>query len=84
MVTMKQKKQPKIVEVYQKIEVTTYNFIENITEKNVKKYKRDFFKTYKIEPTEEEVKEFKKTIVMKKALYAIALIIVLYGLVTLH
>ena len=53
------------------------NFLEKVVHKDLEKEKRSFYKKYKIDPIESEVKEFKKNILMKKTLLIFSVIVIL-------
>jgi hypothetical protein len=52
-------------------------YIEKITQKELEKEKRNFYKKYKMNPTDEEIQEIKKNIVMRKGIYLYGIIILL-------
>jgi hypothetical protein len=66
----------KIVDIYFTLEKKGNQFLdEKLVKNDIQKMTRDYYKEYKLEPTESEVKEFKKKIIMKKGLYAFSIMI---------
>ncbi|WP_430510712.1 hypothetical protein [Gottfriedia solisilvae] len=57
----------KIAELYIKTQKKVNHYIEEVTDKELIKTKRNFYKKYKLEMTESEVMDAKKNIVKRKA-----------------
>lgn len=58
----------KFAESYFRLSKKGNDFLERVSKKEVEKQKRAFFINYKIEPTEEEINEFKKNAIMRKGI----------------
>lgn len=66
----------KIADIYFSLEKKGNQFLdEKLVKKDIEKMTRDYYKEYKLDPTESEVKEFKKKIIMKKGLYAFSVML---------
>jgi hypothetical protein len=70
----------KVINGYRYLSKKGMLLLESWIEKDLEKAKRNYFKEYRIEPNENEIQEFKNSIVMKKGVVAFLLLffLVLY------
>ncbi|HZH61504.1 MAG TPA: hypothetical protein VEY70_18435 [Metabacillus sp.] len=73
-----------IAKLYFYLEKKMNHYLNTVIQKEVEKAKRNFEKQYKMQPTDDEIKEMRKNIVMSKAVfYFLILVILLFCLYSL-